>query len=411
MYLTRRISKYPLEYTRRKRKKRHWFLIFLVSAFAACDVLILYVLFKIFLPLLLESTPYLLPEHAQEYAHISTFSTPRKPVTTLAFTPDGKTLACTAYSEIILWDVKTGDPLYTMNEHAGIVTDLTFSPDGKTFAISKKSNQHPVILHDTTTGQVKASLSGHTSWIATLDFSPDGATLVGANSDGLITTWDTITGLTHQRILGTFAFARLAHLYGHGYYDYSRERIITRWNWVVKDQNVDNTPENLNSILNSEVFNDKGIIALTPGPNLLPIYLSSHSYPIQALAFSPDGRILTSSSRSEFQPFNITAGKIHLWDVETGMPKITLRTPRWKVDTLAFSPDGKYLASDGSKRWADSRKILVWDLTTQRLMSMIDTDSPCEITALAFAPDNIMLASGDECGEVDLWDITGQIRE
>lgn len=412
MNFTRRISKYPLADVRSKRRKRRWFLIWFVSAFAACDVLFLFVLFKIFLPMLLDTTPYLLPEQAQEYTHLSTFTTSsERSVTTLAFTPDGKTLACAVYNEIILWDVKTDAPLYTIKEPEGAVTALAFSPDGKTLASGNQSKQNSVILYDTATGHLKTYLTGHISWIATLDFSPDGETLVGANSDGLIIAWDTSTSLIPQRVLGTFAFARLDHLYGHRYYDYYRERIITGWNWDIRDLNVGNTPENLNSILNSKTFENKGIIALTPGPNLLPIYLSSHTYPVQALVFSPDGKTLASSSRSEFQPFNITTGKIHLWNVGTGVPISTLTTPGRRVETLAFSSDGKMLASDGSKRWADSRKILIWDLTAHQLISMIDTDSPCEITALAFASDNTTLASGNECGKVDIWDITGRIRK
>ncbi len=417
MNLTRRISKHSFQHARNKRKKRYWLLIWLVSAFAACDVLILFVLFKILLPLLLDTTPYLLPEHTQEYTHISTFTVSRKPATTLAFTPDGKTLAYGAYNQIVLWDVETGDQLYSINEFSDYVTDLTFSPDGMSFASSGKFNQPHVILFETATGKVKASLSGHISWIATLDFSPDGKTLIGASPDGMITAWDTNTGTTRQRILGTFAFARQTPLaffrrtsptYSHP--ESIKGHILTRWNRVFEDTNLINTSESLVSVLNSKAFEDDGIIAMTPGPNLLPIYLSSHTYPVQALEFSPDGRTLASSSQSEFQPFNITTGEIQIWNVDTGMPISILKTPGRRVGTLAFSPDGKTLASNGSKRWAGSRKILIWDLATHRLISMIDTDSWGEITALAFAPDNITLASSNRSGKVEIWNITGKIK-
>ena len=167
----------------------------------------------------------------------------------------------------------------------------------------------------------------------------------------------------------------------------------------------------MHSVLNSKTFENDGIIAITPGPNLLPIYLSSHTYPVQALAFSSDGKTLASSSQSEFQPLNITTGEIQLWDVDTGMSISTLRTPGRDVNTLVFSPDGKILASSGSRRSRDRFKILIWDLTIHRLISMIDTGSRSEITALAFAPDNTTLASGNRSGKVDLWDITGQTRK
>jgi len=86
------------------------------------------------------------------------------------------------------------------------------------------------------------------------------------------------------------------------------------------------------------------------------------------------------------------------------MLTITLRTSGWEVGTLAFSPNGKHLASD-------SQKILIWDLTSRQLISMIDTDSHGDITALVFASDNKILASGNKYGAVHLWDITGQIKK
>ena len=415
MYLTRRINKTFFEHVRSKSRKRLWILIILVSTFAVCDVIVLFVLFKVMLPELLYATPFLLHEHAQEYTHLATFTAPRTSLTTLAFTPDGKTLACGTYNQIVLWDLETGNQLFSESEFNDYVTDITFSPDGETLAGCSKSNQSPVILFETATGQVKASLSGHKSWIAHLDFSPKGNTVVGASHNGSITAWDSNTGIVLQSLPGTFAFARRTSLsffrqttpsYSHP--ESIEGHFLTRWNWDIRSANSGSTPESLISTLNSEAFEDDGIIAMTPGPNLLPIYLSSHSYPIQALAFSEDGKTLASSSRSDFQPFDITNGKIHLWDVETGMPTITLRTPGWKVDTIAFSPDGKYLASDGSKRWQGSQKLFIWDLTNNKLITMIDTDSSREITALVFSADNKTLASGAENGIIHLWDITGE---
>ena len=411
MNLTQRISKYPLEYVRSKRKKRYWLLIWLVSAFAVCDMIVLFVLFKILLPVLLDNTPYLLKEDAQEYTHLSTYTITRTPKL-LTFSPDGKMLACGAYNEIVLWDTETGNQLYAMREHAGTVTALTFSPDGKTFASSSESDQNTVLVCDTATGQVISYLPEQDSLIVYLDFSPDGGTLVSADVHGSVIAWDTNTYLIHQRIQGRFAFARRHYTY-QDYYTFPesyKESIITRWNRNIRDTNNISTSESLRSVVESATFNDNGIIAIAPGPNTLPIYLSSNPYPIQSLMFSPDGKILASGSRNEYQPFNITTGKIHLWDVDTGQTVATLKTPGRRVDTLAFSPDGKTLASDGSKRFVGNRKILIWDLTTHQLISMIDTGSSEEITALVFASDNVTLASSNRRGNVDLWDITGNIK-
>lgn len=410
MNLTQRISKYPLESVRSKRKKRYWLLIWLVSTFAVCDMIVLFVLFKILLPVLLDNTPYLLAEDSQEYTHLSTYATTSTPKL-LTFSPDGKILACGAYNEILLWDTETGNQLYTMREHAGYVTALTFSPDGKTFASSSEFNQNTVLVCDTATGQVKSYLPKQDSLIMYLDFSPDGGTLVSADVHGSVIAWDTNTYLIDQHIQGRFAFARRAYTYEEYYTfpDSYKGSILTRWNRGIRDTNIISTSNSLRSVVESASFNDNGIIAMAPGPNTLPIYLSSNPYPIQSLMFSPDGKILASGSRNEYQPFNITTGKIHLWDVDTGQTVATLKTPGSRVDTLAFSPDGKTLASDGSKRFVGNRKILIWDLTTHQLISMIDTSSSEEITALVFASDNVTLASSNRRGKVDLWDITGNI--
>lgn len=400
MNLKHRISKHLFGRIRNKRKKRIWNYIWIILSIAACDVLILYVLFWIYLPILLDSTPILLPDNAQEYRHLTTFTTSNSEVTTLTFSPDGNVLAQGMYKRIVLWNIETGKQQNNHLEIDGIATSLAFSPDGKTLASSNTSNEKSVTLYDTATNRVKTYLSGHPSWITHLDYSPDGKIIVGASENGKITAWDTSTGVSFHPILGTVAFVDTSK-YG---YNYSKN-ILVRWNWIITENHVGITPDDLESILESDAFYDTGIIAMVPGPNTLPIYLFSHAYPIGGLAFSPDGMTLASSSRSGYQPFNISMGKIHLWDIETGYPRSTLRTPGWKVERLAFSPDGKYLASDGSKRFADSRRILVWDLTTQKLISMIETDSIDEITVLVFASDNRTLASGDEGGRVKLWDV------
>ncbi len=411
MNLTQRISKYPLESVRRKRKKKYWLLIWFASAFAVCDMIVLFVLFKILLPMLLDNTPYLLAEDAQEYTHLSTYATTSTPKL-LTFSPDGKILACGAYNEILLWDTETGNQLYAMREHAGYVTALTFSPDGKTFASSSEFNQNTVLVCDTATGQVISNLPKQDSLIMYLDFSHDGSTLVSADVHGSVIAWDTNTYLIHQRIQGRFAFTRRTYTYEEYYTfpDSYKGSILTRWNRGIRDTNIISTSESLSSVVESATFNENGIIAMTPGPNTLPIYLSSNPYPIQSLMFSPDGKILASGSGSDYQPFNITTGKIHLWDVDTGQTVATLKTPGSRVDILAFSPDGKTLASNGNKHWKGDNKIFIWDLTTHELISIIETDSPSKITALAFAPDNITLASSNGNRRVDLWDITGNIK-
>jgi WD40 repeat protein len=72
---------------------------------------------------------------------------------------------------------------------------------------------------------------------------------------------------------------------------------------------------------------------------------------VWCLAFSPDGKLLASGSSDR---------TIKLWDVATGKERATLRGHAGEVSSVCFSPDGKVLASGG-----DDRTIKLWDVATR----------------------------------------------
>jgi WD40 repeat protein len=114
-----------------------------------------------------------------------------QPVTSLAFSPDGKILASgDASGAIILWDATTGQPRgQPLHGHDQPVTSLAFSPDGKLLASG--SSDTTIVLWVAATGQEAGNaLQGHTATVKRLAFSPDGATLASAGGDGAIVLWD-----------------------------------------------------------------------------------------------------------------------------------------------------------------------------------------------------------------------------
>jgi WD40 repeat protein len=124
-----------------------------------------------------------------------------------------------------------------------------------------------------------------------------------------------------------------------------------------------------------------------------------HENKVNAVAFSPDGKLLASGAGEDGGSDNT----VRIWDVATGAERVRL-VHRNSVYSVAFSPDGKIIAS-GGKDWA----VHLWDPVTGRALRSME-NAKGSIRALSFSPDGKSLASAtDHDRTIRLWDVaTGE---
>ena len=153
------------------------------------------------------------------------------------------------------------------------------------------------------------------------------------------------------------------------------------------------------------VANDGTVRLWDPRTGRRLAILNGHTRRLWSVAFSPDGRTLASGSEGD-------AGEVVLWDVATRKPRARLEGHRWCILDIAFSPDGKRLATAGGD-YNGKRKVGViklWESAAGREVATL-TGHTRGVASVAFAPDGRTLASGGFDGTARLWDArTGQER-
>ncbi len=358
-----------------------------------------------------------------------------KPISRLAYSPDGTRLVTAAESELKIWDTLTGRVLQTFTVAPDSVGSLAVSPDGKTLAISlrrgaKKSplgrsepqppdgqqarpnqvtNPYQVELRDMGSGERISGLKEGNDEIVALGFASDGTSLI------------LVEHVSEADISGLTGFLRSI---GTG--------DLQVWKWdIKKNRGVSTslavTGWALASAIDAALSLDAtSLIACGHGMPMATIFaqdpwqatyraegvllvwdtasgrsnrvFTGHSKSVTAAAISPDGRTVASWAMDQ---------TIKLRDVESGKD-LPAPTGLFRGGTsvpgqsgrLSLSPDGTVLAIAG-----DDASVCLWDIRAGRRLAVL-LGHNSTVSELHFAPDAKTLATGGADHTVNLWDTT-----
>ena len=325
-------------------------------------------------------------------------------ISSLTFSPDGKTLASSGEGKLYLWDVASGARKLSITGHTDGVYSIAFSPDSKTLA---SGSREQILLWDTATNTYKATLFvGDWATNASLAFSPDGKTL--ASESGFeIHLWD-VRSRAHRATIrrygqttsGYVRYRSIAFSPDGSFLARSASNSVGLW---YAGRTYKKTLAGHTDDVTSVAFSyDSRTVASGSVDTTVRLWdvdtdahkatFAGHTERVVSVAFSPDGSLLASGSDDN---------TIILWDVDTGEPKITFVAHTNGINDVVFSPDGKTLASCG---YRDDTTVKLWDVETGALKTTF-LGHTYGITEIAFSPDGQTLASGGWDGIIFLWDL------
>ncbi len=307
------------------------------------------------------------------------------------YSTDGSSLVSISRdSRVLWWDLATQTPRRQFTWMGADRRPTALSPDGNTLALGDltdfKERLCEVRLFDVRTGKPGRLLGKQKGMAGNFAFSPDGRLLVASGAeDDLIHIWDAGSGKEMRQI-----------------------KVVPN-----RDMALCFSPDSkalacgIAGRANSPAGRALYLWDVASGKERtqFKVRIQESTYGPQ-VAFSPDGRILAFATAEQ------NTALVRLWDTANGKELSRYAGHRQWVGALAFSPDGKLVASGTLwhplfHRGQNNSSVHVWEAATGRLIRRFE-GHPSFVSSVDFSPDGLSVASGSGDSTILLWDITGR---
>lgn len=305
-----------------------------------------------------------------------------------AFTPDGSQVVSAGGEQVRIWDLVNIDSATLGNIHRGWVRGCARSPDGVHLATG--GDDRFARLWNVSTGQVVWTVDAHAGRINSCAFSSEGDMLATAGSDTVIRLWTMPAGEPDLELRGhddavvCCAFAPGGSRLASG----SEDKTARIWN-----------PHNGSTLLvlsghsgpvNGCAFSPDGKILATasvdgtarlwdPGTGETKVVLLGHQEWVNVCAFTPDGRYLVTGSGDH---------TVRIWDAHSGRHLRTLTGHTQWVRGCAISPDGRWIATTSR-----DRTVRVWDFGTGQCVTALRAEA--RLTTCCWTSNVSIAIAGD----------------
>ena len=320
----------------------------------------------------------------------------------LSVSDDGRYLACSLNNGTVgIWDILNRRQCAILNGFSSPVWTLVFSPDSR-FLVT--GSDYAVKLWEVEGGDCLQNLWSQHYPLQCLAFSADGAQLVTGQEDSQLRLWQlSPTEAFTRRCLsfrGHASGVRAVATSPNGHWLASGDDVGLRlWQWetgVCKQ--IHSEPAGVTVIAFSPDSRwlvgggDAAMRAwLLDSQDALPQRFEGHHGPIAALAISPDGQTLVSSSRDR---------TLRLWELSTGQELRSLDMQTGQAHSLAIRADGQCLlmaSNDGSVHW--------WRFPAMELMGTWQHPQGQWLHGIAFDAQNRLIALTSDTLTLELWSV------